>query len=152
MNNIKLSDNFYLKEFLNSQTATRKGYYEQFNPSDEIIENIKNLVTNILQPLRNYIGEPIIISAGYRCERVNRTIGGAKTSQHVLGQAVDIENFTKGNKFLFDKIIEAKLPFDQLINEFDYDWIHISFSNRNRRQILEAVKLNNKTVYKIVKL
>ena len=144
-----MTANFTLKELTNSMTARRMGFDEQFNPSDEVIRNLQLLAENILQPLRDAVGHPIQVQSGYRCIRVNTYIGGAKNSQHTYGQAADIEDYINGNKFLYDKIIELNLPFDQLINEFDYDWIHVSYSDRNRRQKLVAYKLNGLTVYKI---
>lgn len=143
-----MTANFSLRELTKSMTATRRDFIEQFNPSTEIIENLNALAENILQPLRDATGSPIIIDSGYRCERLNTYIGGAKNSQHLLGQAADIEDFTHGNEFLYKKILDLNLPFDQLINEFNFEWIHISFSNRNRRQQLKAYKLNGLTIYK----
>jgi hypothetical protein len=80
-----------------------------------------------------------MVSSGYRCPRLNRHIGGAAKSQHLTGHAADIQSFTFGNEALFRKIIELGLPFDQLINEFDYRWVHVSYDpKRNRREILRA--------------
>jgi len=109
---------------------------------------------NILQPLRDAIKTPVHVNSGFRCERVNTSIGGATKSQHLSGQAADIEDFKNGNEFLLRKIVEMKLPFDQLINEFNYQWVHVSFDpKRNRRQILEAVKDKDfKTVYRNLQL
>ena len=70
---------------------------------------------------------------------LNKAVGGARTSQHTLGQDADIHtksNSKESNKKLFALIKQLKLPFDQLINEYNYSWIHVSYSNRNRRQIL----------------
>jgi len=73
------------------------------------------LITNILDPLRESWGNPIIVSSGYRCQELNKAVGGAKTSQHLLGQASDIHtksNTREENKKLFDLIKSLKLPFD----------------------------------------
>ena len=72
-------------------------------------------------------------------DALNKAVGGARTSQHTLGQAADIHtksNSKESNKQLFELIKQLKLPFDQLINEYNYSWVHVSYSNRNRRQIL----------------
>ena len=85
------------------------------------------------------IRDRIIVSSGYRCPELNKAVGGARTSQHTLGQAADIHtksNSKESNKQLFELIKQLKLPFDQLINEYNYSWVHVSYSNRNRRQIL----------------
>lgn len=151
---MQLSKNFSLSELLKSETAKRFDYKEQFNPPYLIRENLKDLCENILQPLRSYLMTPIIISSGYRCERLNKRIGGAKNSDHMYGRAADI-NGTNGhtNRDLFNAAISLGLPFDQLIAEYpdsqgEPDWIHISYNpERDRRQILVAKKVNGRTVY-----
>lgn len=97
------------------------------------------MVDKILDPLREAYGKPIIVGSGYRCPKLNKAIGGATSSQHMKGEAADIktvQDTPEENKKLYDLIIELNLPFDQLINEFNYDWIHVSFGPRNRRQKL----------------
>lgn len=139
-----LTRNFSLHEMLASQTAARMGFTEQYEPSKEVIENLETLCKKILQPLRDATKTPIIVSSGYRCLRVNTVIGGAAKSQHLTGEAADIQDFKNGNEFLLRKIVELKLPFDQLINEFDFHWVHVSYDpKRNRRQVLEAYKDKN---------
>lgn len=128
---------FKLKEFLKSSTATRLKIDN--TPSKEAICNLEALVENILDPLREAYGKPIIITSGYRCPKLNTAVKGAKTSQHALGQAADIKsalNSIEENKKLFNLIISLKLPFDQLINEHNFSWVHVSFSPRHRKQIL----------------
>jgi zinc D-Ala-D-Ala carboxypeptidase len=146
----KLSKNFTLHELLTSQTAVRQGYNEQFEPSKQVVDNLENLCTKILQPLRDGIRCSVKVSSGFRCPRVNTAIGGSKTSQHLAGQAADIQDFKHGNEYLLRKIVELGLPFDQLINEFNYQWVHVSFSPRKpRREILEAYKdASDKTKYR----
>jgi uncharacterized protein YcbK (DUF882 family) len=95
------------------------------------------LVDNILDPLREKYGKPIHVNSGYRCPALNSAVKGSKTSSHLKGLAADI---TVGspikNKKLFDLIQELNLPYDQLIDEKNYSWIHISFSKKPRKQIL----------------
>ncbi len=81
---------------------------------------------------------PIHISSGYRCPRLNKAVGGVKNSQHLTGQAVDIDfGSKKGNKSFFDKIRKSEIELDQLLNEYDYAWIHISLRKEgNRHQVL----------------
>jgi len=136
----QLSKNFKLYEFLHSQAASRYNITEQFEPSQEVINNLTNLCINIIQPLREVLNEPLVISSGYRCTKVNGLVGGQPKSQHLTGQAADLIFPGKGNACLFNKIVELKLPFDQLIWEYGTDkepaWVHVSFGPRNRRQIL----------------
>lgn len=143
-----LTKNFSLHEMLISPVAVRKGIEAQFNPDAEIINNLKLLCENVLQPLRDAIGRPILVNSGYRAPELNKLIGGSTQSQHMFGMAADIEDLVGGNQFLFNKIIELDLPFDQLIDEFDFSWIHISYDPaKNRKKILKAVRENGKTVY-----
>ena len=129
---------FTLKEFVKSNTAARLGINN--NPSEDVKKNIELLVEKILDPLRESFGKPIIVTSGYRCKELNKAVGGAAKSQHMSGEAADIrtvEDSKSANKELFKLIIELGLPFDQLINEHDYDWVHVSYGKRNRRMILK---------------
>lgn len=143
---------FTIRELTKSPTATRKGIDN--TPSDSGRAWLVRLTENILDPLREAYGKPIIVTSGYRCPELNKAVGGATGSQHMLGQAADIrtkEDTPEENKKLFDLIVKLKLPFDQLINEYNYDWVHVSFGPQNRRKQLDAVKQGKKTVYKIHK-
>jgi zinc D-Ala-D-Ala carboxypeptidase len=148
--NKALTKNFFLHEMLSSQTASRLNFKEQYEPSPAVVTRLQLLCKNILQPLREATKSPVTVSSGYRCLRVNTAIGGAASSQHLTGHAADIQDFKNGNEFLLRKIVELKLPFDQIINEFNFDWIHVSYDpKRNRRQVLEAYKDKNfKTRYR----
>ena len=129
---------FALKEFVKSNTAVRLGIDN--NPSEDVKKNIELLVEKILDPLREKFGKPIIVTSGYRCKELNKAVGGAAKSQHMSGEAADIrsvEDSKSANKELFNLIIKLGLPFDQLINEHDYDWVHVSYGKRNRRMILK---------------
>lgn len=130
---------FTLKEMTESQTARRRGITEQFNPPPEVIANLELLCKHILDPLREECGA-IIVNSGYRHPRTNRAVGGARNSQHLTGQAADIESLNHSNRFIFHKIQSMKLPFDQLIWEFgtknEPAWVHVSYSPRHRRQVL----------------
>ena len=129
---------FTLRELTKSDTAIRKGIKNVPSKSEEA--NLIVLVENILDPLREAYGKPIIVTSGYRCEELNRLIGGSKTSQHRSGQAVDIRTVIdtpEENKKLYDLIIKLNLPFDQLIDEHNFDWVHVSYSPKHRKQILK---------------
>jgi len=135
---------FTLDELLESQTARRRKITEQFNPSDKVISNLNELVENILDPLREAYGKPIKISSGYRSQRLNTIIGGAVNSQHLLGQAADIQALDGRNNVLFEMIKAHNLPFDQLIWEYGTKtnpaWVHVSYGPRNRKEILYIPK------------
>lgn len=128
---------FTMNEMTRSATAKRYGIDN--TPSPEVAHNIRNLVEKILDPLREAWNQPIIVSSGYRCPRLNKIVKGAPSSQHLLGQAADIHTVSdrpEDNKRLFDLIRKLNLPFDQLIDEYGYNWVHVSYGPRNRRNIL----------------
>lgn len=128
---------FKLNELTKSDAAKRSKINNTPNKQEE--NNLIALVENILDPLREAYGKPIIVTSGFRCERLNKLVNGSKTSQHRTGQAADIrtvEDTVEENKKLFDLAQELNLPFDQLIDEYNFDWVHVSYSPRNRKQIL----------------
>lgn len=119
-------------------------------PDDGVKENLVALITNVLDPVRQKYGKPIKVNSGYRSKQVNAAVKGASSSQHVSGEAADISAGSPAeNKKLFEII--STMNFDQCINEFNYSWVHVSFSRKkNRKQRLEAIKINGKTIYKQV--
>ena len=138
---MRLSKNFVLSEITHSNTAKRLGISNE--PTKEHLQNMQHLITVLLQPLRDALG-PIRISSGYRNPSLNRAIGGSRSSQHCKGQALDIQFWEMGqmnNKVIYDFILDSNMEFDQMINEFDFAWIHISLKDKgNRKQVLEAYK------------
>jgi len=103
--NMRLSKNFILGEFLRSATAERypKIVEEQNNPSEEIIDSLQYLCKNTLQPLREILGAPMKITSGYRCKSLNDLVGSSDRSQHLKGQAADVQmsaSFLKAKRFL----------------------------------------------------
>lgn len=106
-------------------------------PTPEASAALDALMWNVLDPIRRMWGKPIIVNSGYRCPKLNATIGGSATSQHMKGEAADITagDPTK-NKELFDMIAQSAIPFDQLIDEKNYRWIHVSYRPNGRRNIL----------------
>lgn len=155
---MKLTTNFALAELLEAGSARRLGLDEQFNPPQHIIDNLDALATHVLQPLRDHFGKSITVTSGYRSPKVNKAVGGAKNSDHLYGMAADIQLWIDGencNQQLFDAVLELKLPFRQMIDEFGTEtepaWIHISYNrNDNKRQCLRARKVNGKTVYSAI--
>lgn len=126
---------FTIKELCSSSTAIQKKINN--TPNSAVINNLTQLVDYILDPLREHYGKPIIVNSGYRCEQLNNAVNGSKTSAHLKGLAADITaGSPEENKILFELIQKLKLPFDQLIDEKRFSWIHVSFSKNPRRQIL----------------
>lgn len=127
---------FTFDELSRSETAVRLNIDN--TPSPAARSNLAALTDNILDPLRQAWGKPITVNSGYRCPALNRAVGGSTTSQHMSGQAADI---TTGNKVdnarLFQLVQDLGLPFDQLIDEQGFAWIHVSYSPRHRRQVLK---------------
>lgn len=129
---------FTLKEFIRSSIADAQGFDN--TPDFVEVENLRQLVTKILDPLRKSYGHPLIVTSGYRCLQLNKAVGGAVNSQHMTGQAADIVPKSRDPqeiRKLFVMVQRLGLPFDQLINEHNYSWIHVSYGPRNRRQVLQ---------------
>ena len=150
---MQLSKNLMLAEVTRSETAKRKGISNM--PTPEHIENFKLLAEKVFQPIREHFGKPIILSSGYRSKALNTAVGGALSSQHCTGEAIDIDmdgtDITNAQVFNY---IKDNLEFDQLIWEFgtatNPDWVHVSYEStgKQRKQILRAVKNGGATSYK----
>jgi|688.fasta_scaffold452959_2 zinc D-Ala-D-Ala carboxypeptidase len=133
MNRMRISEHISFEEGVLSPTAIRNGIDNM--PNDAQLHNMKMVAENVFEPLRKMYGKPIKINSFFRSEKLNQLVKGQKGSQHTKGQAIDITTGTKAeNKKLFE--LAKTLEFDQLINEYDFSWIHISFANYNRKQIL----------------
>lgn len=151
---MKLSKNLTLAEVVKSNTAIKYGINN--TPTEEHLENLQFLAVNGFQVIRDFFVKPIFVSSGYRSEALNEQIGGSKTSQHSLGQALDLDADVYGgltNGELFD-FIHSELNFDQLIWEFgndqNPDWVHFSMKKElNRGEVLRARRINGKTQYEI---
>ena len=127
---------FTIQELSHSDTAVARGIDNC--PTAEAIHNLTKLVENVLDPLREKYGKPIRISSGYRSAILNRSVNGATSSQHRVGEAADITVGSKEEKRKLFEIIRLELPFDQLIDERDFSWVHVSFrEGRNRKQVLK---------------
>ena len=138
----KLSRNFTLEELCASQTAKAKGIKNQ--PGTQEIVNLTALAQNVLQPLRTWWGREVKIGSGYRCQALNKAVGGVSNSQHTKGMAADLcidGDINKGKAWF--RYIRDYLPFDQLIWEKNPKtgayWVHVSFDpfGCNRHQVIE---------------
>lgn len=131
---------FTIEEMCASDTARRKGIDN--TPNADARLRMQTLIEQLLDPIRAAWGGPITVNSGYRSPALNKAVGGVSNSQHMKGEAADITVGSAGdNKRLFDKIVElqkaGKIAFDQLIDESNYDWVHVSYrSGKNRNQIL----------------
>jgi len=139
----QISKNFKLSEFIESETAKRMNIDN--TPSEEIIENIKFLVTELLQPIRDRISYPFHINSGYRCKELNDIVGGSSNSAHLQGLAADIDLGSRQlNRILWEEIERGHFNFDQAIDENDFLWIHIGIKKNNVGNRHSMFKLNKK--------
>ena len=130
-----LTKNFTSEELTASCTAKRLGLKNY--PDSYVMGNLRVLCADILQPIRDEWGAPIIVGSGYRCTQLNEAVGGVVNSDHLYGCAADIKTLHDrplDNKQLFDLIrkmhSDGKLPsLKQCIDEYDYNWIHISYQD-----------------------
>ena len=138
---MRLSKNFVLSEVTRSNTAKRLGIDN--TPKNNHLKSMQRIISELAQPLRDALG-PIRITSGYRSPELNRAIGGSKKSQHSKAEAVDIQFWSEGqmkNQIIYDWVLKSGIEFDQMINEFDFAWIHISLKEKdNRKEVLEAYK------------
>lgn len=150
-----ISANITYAEAVKSQSAIRKGIDN--TPTSEHLQAMKYLANHIFEPVRTFIGAPIGVSSFYRNPKVNKAIGGAASSQHCKGEAMDIDCDIFGNGLnsqVFD-FIKNNLVYDQLIwefgNDIEPDWVHVSLKNgSNRMQKLKATKIGGKTIYTVI--
>ena len=143
--NTPVTMHFTIEELYASETAKRLGIDNK--PSVQKMINLVYLAANVLEPLRVAMGEPVKINSGYRCEKLNKAVGGVYNSQHLKGQAADIcidGDMAKGRRWF--NYIRDHLNFDQLIWEHDKSgtyWIHVSFVypdfGKNRRQVIDGL-------------
>jgi len=150
---MKISKYFTLEEFINSETAMKQGIKEQYSTSLDVKTNLISLATNLADPIREKFGS-FSPTCGYRCERLNKIVGGVKNSEHTRGQAFD-ETFIRHGENISNEVakwlIDASgLKWSKLILEFpfnepgkpvNYRWLHIGYDQNNlTNQILIARK------------
>lgn len=133
-NNMKISENFELKEFTDSNTAELKGIAN--NPGVQEAKAIENLVTKLLQPLRLIYGKRMVINSGYRCPELNAAVGGVPTSQHLKGEAADVA--CEHPSYLVECLRKSGLDFDQCIQYSTFVHLSLKLSGQNRRQYLKG--------------
>jgi len=152
---MRISKHITYAEAIHSNTAKRKGIDN--TPNEAQVTSMKLLAEKIFEPLREWVGGPIKVNSFFRSVPLNEVIGGAASSQHCKGQAIDIDD-VYGRKTNADMYhwIQMNLDFDQMIWEFGTDmqpnWIHISYVSKedNRNKCLKAYKEDGKTKYKVI--
>lgn len=151
---MRISEHLSLAELIRSESAKRLGLSNM--PTPEHIENLRAIAENIFEPIRTHFRCPIYISSGYRSKELNKALNGAKTSQHLFGEALDIDvdgnPYGVTNAMIYD-YIASKLNFDQLIwehgNTINPDWVHVSYKKHGpqRHEILRAINVDGLTKY-----
>lgn len=145
--NTPVTMHFTIEELYASATAKKLGIDNK--PSVQKMINLVYLAAYVLEPLRVAMGEPIKIGSGYRCEKLNKAVGGVYNSQHLKGQAADLcidGDIKKGRRWL--NYIREHLPFDQLIWEHNPKtgsyWVHVSFVfpdfGKNRKRVIDGLE------------
>lgn len=138
-----ISKNITYAEAFKSQTAVRHKIKNTTDDS-EILKNMKHVAENVFEKIRAHFGVPIGISSFYRSPELNKAVKGSKTSQHMTGEAIDIDADIFGkinNKQIYD-YVKDNLEYDELIWEYGNDknpaWVHVSLKRvgKNRKQIL----------------
>jgi hypothetical protein len=145
--NTKVTMHFTIEELYASATAKAKGINNK--PDIQQIINLVYLCAYVLEPLRKAMGEPIKIGSGFRCQQLNKAVGGVSNSQHLTGQAADLcidGDIAKGKRWF--NYIKDHLPFDQLIWEHNAKtgsyWVHVSFVypdfGKNRKNVINNLE------------
>jgi len=148
----KISKHISYKEATRSATALRLGI--ENIPNEYQIQNMEMVAKKVFEPLREAVDAPIKINSFFRCEELNKAIGGSSKSQHCQGRAIDIDDIYGhvSNAFMY-YYIKDNLDFDQLIWEFGTDdspdWVHVSYvdEDSNRKRCLKAYREDGKTKY-----
>tara|TARA_R110002153_G_scaffold40834_7_gene116731 strand:- start:906 stop:1367 length:462 start_codon:yes stop_codon:yes gene_type:complete len=150
-----ISKHVSYKEGVRSNTALRLGI--ENTPGAEQLEKMEIVAKEVFEPLREWVGGPIKVNSFFRGEKLNKAVGGSTKSQHMSGQAMDIDDgFGHRSNADMYGFIKENLNFDQMIWEFgddeNPDWVHISFVSKeeNRNRCLKAYKEKGRTKYKVI--
>ena len=126
--------NFKISELVYSDVANKNQISNI--PDLNSLDNLLNLIVYCLQPVRNLLNKPMIITSGYRSNKLNQIVGGSFNSQHLSGCAADFKVKGLSNSKIVELIKKSNIEFDQLINEYN-SWVHISYiKGKNRKQVL----------------
>lgn len=155
---MQLTEHFTLEEFITSSTAKARGIDNSVS-SQRVVDNLRNLCEQVLEPLRSYANQPITISSGYRCKALNKVVGGARNSQHMTGEAADIHiplyDFKDSTGSRLTDIQLARDWMQWLTDNTDFDqliletvnrrifWLHVSCKrdrSLNRHQVIRFMQ------------
>lgn len=155
---MQLTEHFTLEEFTTSSTAKARGIDNSVS-SQRVVDNLRNLCEQVLEPLRSYANQPITISSGYRCKALNKVVGGARNSQHMTGEAADIHiplyDFKDSTGSRLTDIQQARDWMQWLTDNTDFDqlifetvnrrifWLHVSCKRDrrlNRHQVIRFMQ------------
>ena len=148
MEKLNISAHVTYQEATHSDTAVARGINN--TPDDSTLEKMKLVAEKVFEPVRIFLGMMITVNSFFRCIALNKAVGGAGNSQHVTGEAMDLD--CRGfNKKIFHFILDH-LTYDQIIWEFgdinEPDWVHVSYrKENNRKQALMSVKIKGVTKY-----
>lgn len=143
-----LSDNFTFAEMLRSSVSRRYGIvnYPEGDKGEKriVVANLTNLCKQVLQPLRDHLGVPVVIRSGYRSEALNRKVGGAPTSQHLTGEAADIKVGSAVEACQYAQWIMDNCRFDQMLLERKGTtvWLHVSCKRAPEANRQQFKKMN----------
>jgi len=133
-----ISKHITFKEATFSATAQRLGI-----KNEPTIDHLKAMITvaeKCFEPLREWYGKPLRINSFYRGKDLNKAVKGSATSQHCKGEAIDIDaGSVTENKKIHDWI-KNNLEFTQLINEYNYSWVHVSYDAKNLKKQCLVIK------------
>lgn len=136
---------FTIEELSRSNTAKELGI--ENTPTGGVVSNLHRLIEDVLDPLREAFGKPIKVNSGYRCTELNDAVKGSKTSDHLYGNAADItaicadrKKRVEMNRELFSLAISIGLNFKQLIDEYGFSWVHISYDPKSGKHEVKHIK------------
>lgn len=122
---------FTIEELSKSATAKANGLDN--TPSQSVVEKLQALIDNVLDPAREAYGAPVYVHSGYRSPQVNKLVGGVSNSQHIVGEAADLDTYNLANNRKLFAIIVEQGNFDQIIWEGNGEWIHVSYKGSGNR-------------------
>lgn len=154
--NLKISQNFYMSELIQSSVALRLGIDN--TPTPEYQKNLIEATKKLWQPARTLLDKPMLISSGYRSQSLNEAVGGSDSSAHSIGFAIDFTAPSFGDtrkiaEFLAKELKRKGIKFDQIILEFPESpssWIHLGYKSQKgeqRGQLLTAKRIDGRTRY-----
>jgi len=148
----KISKHCSYREGTHSDTAQKHGVDN--TPTEEHLETMKVTAEKLFEPLREYVGAPIRVNSFYRSEDLNALLkGGARRSQHMKGEAMDLDALGGRSNAEMFMIIKDQLDFDQLIweggNNKEPEWVHVSYTEKrkNRKQVLKMKRKGSRISY-----